>query len=72
MAISRDTCAVFNYYALQSAVEGIIASDETRLLGKSLGQAFCAIDRWNNMTFEDVRAMEQVLMRLGYFYDCWL
>lgn len=52
--------AVFKYFALQGTVEGAIAADETRLLGKSLGHAFCAMDHWYPLNMEAVRAMERV------------
>jgi hypothetical protein len=51
--------ADFRYFGLQSTVEHHILAQQRELFLKTHANAFCTIDEWHAMSFEDIRRYEE-------------
>jgi len=57
---SRAPSAAFAYFPVQGTVEGMIASSQLRLFGRSMSAVSARVDEWFDMSLPDVRAYETV------------
>lgn len=53
----------FKWFGLQNKVEGFIQKQEKRLFTNFHRQLFCWLDRWINLTMDDIRRMEEETQR---------
>lgn len=58
--LSRAPSAAFAYFPVQGTVEGMIASSQLRLFGRSMSAVSARVDEWFDMSLPDVRAYETV------------